>query len=410
MFSAGSAGKAMATILDNILVIDADGHVNEGDVDLARYMPEKWRSWAPRRVKDERGHTRTFIEGRIWPMTHGPGPGVTGPMTDKARKSGPGMTEPEPRLKDMDREGIDVAIIFGTQIALTVNGLMSGELAAVLCHAVNEWLLEYCSADRRRLRSVGLIPCQAPDLAVKELEFLAKAGATSAMLPTNVYGRNMGDPMFFPIYDAAEKIGMTLSVHPQTGHDGIPGVSGVMGAGSRRFFKYVYVHMTAFPFELMIAMMHMIGEGVFDRFPKLRVAFMEGGAGWLPFWMERFDEHLEKLAPHMPDLKRRPSEIIKSDQIVLSCESEESGLDRVLEAAGAGTVLYASDYCHWDCHFPYSVKDICDARDLNHEQRERILWRNAADFFGFKDLPQPRALKIARERWIAEERKSAVGQ
>ena len=85
-------------------------------------------------------------------------------------------------------------------------------------------------------------------------------------------------------------------------------------------------------------------------------------------------------------------------------------LDRVLEAAGAGTVLYASDYCHWDCHFPYSVKDICDARDLNHEQRERILWRNAADCFGLKDLPQPRALKIARERWIAEERKSAVGQ
>src|SRR5260370_251068 len=80
---------------------------------------------------------------------------------------------------------------------------------------------------------------------------------------------------------------MTLSVHPQTGHEGVPSVSGVMAAGTPRFFKYVYVHMTAFPFELMIAMMHMIGEGVFDRFPRLRVGFMEGGAGWLPFWMER---------------------------------------------------------------------------------------------------------------------------
>jgi predicted TIM-barrel fold metal-dependent hydrolase len=355
-------------------------------------------------MRDNKGHMRMLLEGRIWPTAEGPGPGVTGPMTDKARKTRPGMTDAKARLKDMDLEGIDVAILFGTQVALTANGLMNGEFAAALCHAVNEWLLEYCASDPARLKAVGLIPCQLPEAAIKELEFLADKGAISAMLPTNVYGRNMGDEMFFPIYGAAEKIGMTLSVHPQTGHDGVPGVSGVMGAGSRRFTKYAYVHMTAFPFELMIAMMHMIGEGVFDRFPRLRVAYMEGGAGWLPFWMERLDEHVEKLAPQMPTLKRRPSEIIKSDQIVLSCESEETGLDRVLEAAGAGSVLYASDYCHWDCHFPYSVKDVVDASDLNDEQRARILYKNAVDFFALKDLPRPRALKIARASWNESQR------
>jgi hypothetical protein len=302
----------------------------------------------------------------------------------------------------MDTEGIDVAVLFGTQIALTVNGLMSGELSAALCHAVNEWLLEYCSADPRRLRAVGLIPCQAPEAAVKELEWVAKRGAVSAMLPTNVYGRNLGEPYFHPIYEAAERIGMTLSVHPQTGHEGVPGVSGVMAAGTPRFFKYVYVHMTAFPFELMIAMMHMIGEGIFDRFPRLRVGFMEGGAGWLPFWMERLDEHVEKLAPQMPNLRRRPSEIIRSEQIVLTCESEESGLDRVLEAAGGSTVLYASDYCHWDCNFPDSVKDICEARDLSLAQKERILGRNAVEFFGLGNLPEPNAVKAARSSWMRE--------
>jgi hypothetical protein len=310
------------------------------------------------------------------------------------------MVEPAARLKDMDQEGIDVAILFGTQIALTVNGLMSKELAAVLCRAVNDWLIEYCSADKQRLLAVGLIPCQDPHAAVKELEYLKKAGAVTAMLPTNVYGlNNMGDRMFDPIYDCAQSLGMPLSVHPQTGHDGVPGVSGVMGAGSERFFKYVYVHMTAFPFELMIAMMHMIGEGVFDRYPKLRVGFMEGGAGWLPFWAERFDEHIEKLAPQMPELKRRPSEIIKSEQVVLTCESEETGLDRVFAANGENTVLYASDYCHWDCHFPYSVKDIIDGKDLSFAQKEKLLNRNAIDFFKLRNLPQPSALKVARQSW-----------
>ena len=101
----------------------------------------------------------------------------------------------------------------------------------------------------------------------------------------------------------------------------------------------------------------------------------------------------------MPDLKRRPSEIIKSEQLILTCESEETGLDRVLEAGGAGTVRYASDYCHWDCHFPDSVKDIMEARDLNDEQKERILGLNAIEFFELKNLPLARALKVAQQSW-----------
>ncbi len=396
---------------DQTLVIDADGHVNEGDVDLKSRLPEKYRPLAPVRLRDNGGRKRILLEGRIWPTAGGPGPGVTGPFTDRAQKGRPGMTDPHERLKDMDLEGIDAAVIFGTQIALTVNGLMDKGLAAALCRAVNEWLLEYCSADPTRLRAVGLIPCQDPPAAVRELEYLAKHDVASAMLPTNVYGKNLGDSMFDPIYAKAQEIGIPLSVHPQTGHDGIPGVSGVMGAGSRRFFKYVYVHMTAFPFELMIAMMHMIGEGVFDRYPHLKVAFMEGGAGWLPFWMERLDEHVEKLAPQMPQLKRKPSEIIQSDQLVLSCESEETGLDRVLNSSGPKTVLYASDYCHWDCHYPYSVKDILDAQDLNFNQKEGILHRNAIEFFALKNLPEPRAIKIARRSWGQDQgAKAAVGQ
>ena len=381
------------------LVIDADGHVNEGDIDFRPWLPEKYKALAPVRLKDNRGGNRLLLEGRIWPANEGPGPGVSGPMTAEARKGRPGMTDPVERLEDMDLEGIDVAVIFGTQIALTVNGLMDKGLAGALCHAVNEWMLEYCSADPRRLRAVGLIPCQDPPEAVRELRYLAGHGATTAMLPTNVYGRNMGDPMFDPIYAAAQDLDMPLSVHPQTGHDGVPGVSGVMGAGSRRFYKYVYVHMTAFPFELMIAMMHMLGEGVFDRFPRLKVAYMEGGAGWLPFWMERLDEHVEKLAPQMPELGRRPSEIIRSDRIALSCESEETGLDRVLDASGPATVLYASDYCHWDCHFPYSVRDVVSGGDLSFAQKERVLSGNAAAFFDLKDLPEPRALAKAMSAW-----------
>ena len=190
-------------------------------------------------LKDNEGNSRILLEGRLWSASQGPGPGVSGPMTEKARGYRPGMVDPRPGSRIWIKKASTWQFSSALQIALTVNGLMSGELATVFCHAVNGWLLEYCSADPKRLLAVGLIPCQAPQAAVKELEYLAKAGAVTAMLPTNVYGRNMGDAMFDPIYDCAQSLGMTLSVHPQTGHDGVPGVSGVMGAGSERFFKYV---------------------------------------------------------------------------------------------------------------------------------------------------------------------------
>jgi len=101
----------------------------------------------------------------------------------------------------------------------------------------------------------------------------------------------------------------------------------------------------------------------------------------------------------MPDLKRKPTDIIKSEQLTLTCESEETGLDRVFSANGDNTVMYASDYCHWDCHFPYSVKDIVDGKDLSFAQKEKLLGRNAVDFFKLKSIPEPRALKIARQSW-----------
>jgi predicted TIM-barrel fold metal-dependent hydrolase len=373
-------------------VIDCDGHVEEMNVDLTAWIDEPYRALAPRKLTDNRGNPRILLEGKIQPApAEGPNPGTSGPRTDKATKHRAGMSDPQERLKDMDAEGIDVAILFGTSVALTVNGLMDKELAAALCRGVNAWLLDYCAADRQRLRPVALLPCQDPPVAARMLEDAARQGCVAAMLPNNVYGINLGERRFDPIYAAAQEVGLPLCVHPQAGHDGVLGVNGVMGAGAERFFTYAYVHMTSFPFELMIALMHMIGEGVFDRFPRLKVAYMEGGAGWLTYWLERMDEHYEKLAPQWPLLQRKPSEIIRGDQIVVSCESEEETLPDILRRAGEHLVMYASDYSHWDCRFPESVRDIAANPELTAEQKRNVLSANAIRFFGLTDLPQPQA-------------------
>jgi len=91
---------------DDMLVIDADGHVYEGNVDLKPRMAEKWRSQAPIRLKDNEGNSRILLEGRLWSASQGLGPGVSRPMTEKARGFREGMVDPSARLKDMDQEGI----------------------------------------------------------------------------------------------------------------------------------------------------------------------------------------------------------------------------------------------------------------------------------------------------------------
>lgn len=375
------------------LVIDADGHCQEPVDGLAKWLPAEFAKRAPITVQDPSGRTHMIVEERLAAKSGGLGSSVHGPFAPHIVHSREGMTDPRKRLPDMDEEGIDVAIIFGTPLALTVNGLADKALAGAMCHAVNRWLVEeYLEPDRKRLKGVGLIPCQDPPAAAKELEYLAqhrKDGVVSAMLPNNVYGINLGDRRFDPIYAAAQDMGVVLSVHPQTGHDGEYGQWGVMGAGSKRMEKYSYVHMTAFPFELMIALMHMIGEGVFDRFPRLKVAYMEGGAGWIPFWAERLDEHEEKLRPQWPDLQRRPSEIIASEQVAFTCEPEEAILPAVLEHIGEGQVMYASDYAHWDCEFPDSVRKLNRIAGLSDGAKRRVLGENAVRFFDLKadELP-----------------------
>jgi predicted TIM-barrel fold metal-dependent hydrolase len=162
-----------------------------------------------------------MVEGRFAAKRGGLGSSANGPFAPHIVGSRPGMGDPVARLKDMDEEGIDVAVIFGTPVALTVNGLQDKGVAQAMCHGVNRWLVEeYLPADPKRLKGVGLIPCQDPTQAAREMEYLAQHGIVSAMLPNNVYGINLGDRRFDPIYATAQDIGMPLSVHPQTGHDG----------------------------------------------------------------------------------------------------------------------------------------------------------------------------------------------
>jgi predicted TIM-barrel fold metal-dependent hydrolase len=153
-------------------------------------------------------------------------------------------------------------------------------------------------------------------------------------------------------------------------------------AGAERFpGQWFFTHMVSHPFEQMLACLSLICKGVLERFPHLRVVFLESGAGWLPYWLWRMDEHREILPFQVPWLKLKPSEYFRR-QCYISCEPDEANLAATVQAVGEDRILFASDYPHWDATFPGATKAILDNDRISPLAKKKIMSENAQELLG----------------------------
>ena len=140
----------------------------------------------------------------------------------------------------------------------------------------------------------------------------------------------------------------------------------------------------------MVAMLSLVCGGVLARLPKLGVAFLEIGIGWVPYWMERMDEHYEKhelrdeLKKEVPYLTKEPSEYVKAGNVFVTCEPDEKTLPDCIGHTGEDLPMYASDYPHVDSKFPETVKLLRSREDLPPNVKEKILGLNAARFYNLE--------------------------
>lgn len=352
-------------------IVDADGHLEENHINWKERLPAAYQDRAPERRPSGNGQLRTIIEGKAWPRPSGLGIGVGGPY-NRPHPRRPGMTDPKARLVDMDSEGIDVAVLFGAGLSGTLPALDDAGLAAALATARNSWLAEYCSEDPQRIKGTAALAQQNIEACVHELErTVTRLGFVGASIFPNVKGRHLGDPFYFPFYEAAERLDVPICVHMFLGRYGSDAV------GTERVDKFFYSHLFGHPFEQMIALSVIIGEGVLDRFPKLRFVFLESGCGWLPYWFERMDEHYEVLGVQLPALKTEPSKLLERGQLYFSCESDEKELAHVVDVIGADWIVFASDYSHFDSRFPGAAAPIVNHPGLSEGVKRKILNDNA---------------------------------
>ena len=352
-------------------VIDADGHVFEPDELWERHLPPAFHDRRPRIVRDERGTTRYEIEGRLVPPGTGVGAWVPEGIVE-ASVHRDGAFDPKLRLADMDVEGIDVAILYGT-MSLALWAINERELSLASCRAYNDWLAEYCATDPARLKGTPALPLQFLDdtldearRAVTELDFV------SLTVPCCIGDQNLDDPALDPLWRLAEELDVPIGVHaggPRFAH--------------RRFVdSYATLHALEFAFDIMFAAATLVCGGVLERFRRLRILLLEAGAGWGPYMFERLDEHYEKRPHEMPLITQRPSDYLADGRVVISCEAEQH-LGHALAGLGNHAVVYASDYPHWDAEFPDSVRAITGHADLDDDQKAAVLGANAARIYGW---------------------------
>lgn len=355
------------------MIVDSDTHINEELEVLERFLEEPYTSRRPRIIKDTLGLTRILLEGRLYPE-----PRLKQAHTKKVegKKLGgthAGASDAKARLADLDQEGIDVQVIYGS-LGLALSTLADKDFAAALSRACNNYYADFCSVDPERLKAMATLPLQDIPASIEEIKRAKDVGLIGITMPPNVNGKNLDHPDFYPIYESAQKLDLPIAIHWGNG-------AYLTAAGTERFNTHFMVHAIGHPFEQMIALATLVCGGILELFPNLRFAFLEAGCGWLPYWVERLDEHYERRTAEMPLMKREPIDYVTSGSCYFATEPDERMLPAVLRTIGDDYVLFSSDYPHTDSKFPFSVKYIRERVDVTEASKAKVLSANGAKFY-----------------------------
>jgi uncharacterized protein len=214
------------------------------------------------------------------------------------------------------------------------------------------------------------------ELGVEELKRTAKEPwKVGVLCSSHIEDLNLDHPKFYPLWAAAQDLDLPICIHAGCGRP--PYALGTNESSNNLFMMHAMAH----PFEQMRALAAVIGGGVLDQFPKLRFAFLEAGVGWVPWWVDRLTEHAEKLPSHVPLMKQSPKDYFLDGRCFMTCEPDEPMLEPVIEQMGDEWILYASDYPHWDCSYPDSVKRLIGRPTLSDATKARVLGENALNFY-----------------------------
>lgn len=364
--------------------VDGDGHVVEPADLWTRQLPGGYRDRGFQVVWNEETRQEMVVaEGRVILPQGIVGVGMAGrPYTDLGKgvrysELLPGGTDPRERIKDMDKDGIGVSILYPS-LGLFLGAIQEPRLATEMCRVYNDWLAGYCRTNPQRLIGTAALPLQDVEGAVTELRrAVTELGFRGAFVRPNRYGQRFpSDPAFDPIWAEAQALGVPVGLHPA-------GTPDMWGACTQ-----LQVHVTAiahplnFLYDTQLGLSMFVGTGVLERFPQLKVAALEAGGGWLAHWLDRMDHFHKVYAWATPYLKRKPSEYFR-DQCYISFDPEEKSLPALVDIIGEDRIIWASDYPHLDAPYPGTIAELEEhIAPLPEGVKNKVRGQNALRLYG----------------------------
>ncbi|KAM3092475.1 amidohydrolase family protein [Phormidesmis sp. 146-35] len=444
---------------EGLLVIDADAHKLENPLVIRDYIEPEYRDRVGL-IVDNLGDQRMRVVDfnpatgendlvRLFPQPQGLGKGGFRNLHPETTL---GAMFNQTRIQHMDEEGVDIHVIFGTW-NLSFGSYLDKDMAIALCRAYNNYMAEDCRGYGGRLKPIGVLPIQDVAESVKEMHrCVNELGMVGVMVPPNLAiphpkapdafpeirtCKTMSHPDFAPILQAAVDLDIALSIH------GGPG-SYMVGGISDHTDTFVLSHVFVQRNQQQLALARMVFDGAFERFPTLRVGFLEGGCGWLPDLAHSFHEHWEKrirdfdpTQPYRPslmeftklmiqergvhnnsniisqaknlfdlmwnkqhdptkitdsslyehyDLRHRdPLEYFSRGQIFTSFESDDPApayLPAAMGEVGKHLACFSGDYGHWDGVLKDCVKSVAETAEYDRDHLALLFSGNALDLYG----------------------------
>jgi predicted TIM-barrel fold metal-dependent hydrolase len=280
-------------------------------------------------------------------------------------------SKPDLRLVDMDRDGLQVSVIYGP--AVLGLPIADAELKARCWQAWNDFADDFNAYDRARLAALPVLPTHSPEAAAAELERVAALGHRGALM--YCFEFVCGDPRWDRVWAVAAETGLPISFHIGGGVSTIP------------MNPHSWAHLafsTVVAMQLCEPLATMIFCGALERHPGMRLVMAEAGLGWLPYFVHRMDASAAKRPGVAKDyqLKVAPSEIFRQ-QVFITFEEEAHGATYI-ELLGADNFMWASDYPHADSTFPESRASIVASFDaLSEADCRKITADNCRTLYKF---------------------------
>jgi uncharacterized protein len=285
--------------------------------------------------------------------------------------------DPAARIRDMDIEGIDVNLMLPSGWFGCWTTIKDVDLETAMYQAYHRWMADYCAPFPSRLKGVMLAAARDVETSVAEIERAAKEAWPLAVFVYAPYQFPLDHPDLEPIWKAAADHNLAIALHTFTVMP--PYAPGGLDSWDNLWLQRSAAH----PWCGQRNMASIIGAGIMDRYPNIRVGTLEAGHGWLPAWVNRLEEHTKLCAEALPRLQHTIRDYVTSGRYFQSIEVSEGGAitQSVLDLLGSDILMFGSDYPHGESWFPVSVNAVFDW-NLKEADMKKLLWDNAVRYYG----------------------------